>query len=177
MDITFRAVRRDNFTRVIDMKVAPGQENFVASNLYSIAEASLEPSWMPLAIYAGEELVGFAMFGRDDETRRWWIMRYMIGIEHQGKGYGTAALLELINLMVERHGCREVFLDYAADNEIAGRLYARAGFVPTREEAGAIEARLDLTGRGLIRDPGDNRRRPGELPTDAPSPQYPAADA
>src|SRR5215207_2297179 len=77
MAITFRAVTRDNFSRVIDMKVAPGQENFVASNLYSIAEASLEPSWTPLAIQAGEELVGFAMFGQDDETGRWWIMRYM----------------------------------------------------------------------------------------------------
>ena len=72
-------------------------------------------------------------------------MRYMIGIEHQGKGYGLAALSRLIDLMVERHGCREVFLDYSSSNEIAGRLYARAGFVPTREEAGGIEARLDLT--------------------------------
>ena len=132
---------------------------------------------MPLAIQAGEELVGFAMFGRDDSTGQCWIMRYMIDVAHQSKGYGTAALSGLLDLMVERHGCREVFLDYASGNEIAGRLYARAGFVPTREEAGAIEARLDLTGRGLIRDPGDNRRRPGELPTDAPSPQHPAADA
>ena len=44
MDITVRAVTRDNFSRVIDMKVSPGQEDFVASNLYSIAQASLEPS-------------------------------------------------------------------------------------------------------------------------------------
>jgi diamine N-acetyltransferase len=145
VDITFQPVTRANFTRVIDLKVAPEQEDFVSPNVYSLAEAYVQPSWTPLAIHAGDELVGFAMFGRDDESGRWWIMRYMIGIEHQGKGYGLAALSRLIDLMVERHGCREVFLDYSSSNEIAGRLYARAGFVPTREEAGGIEARLDLT--------------------------------
>jgi diamine N-acetyltransferase len=143
-------VTRENFTRVIGLKVAPEQEDFVSPNLYSLAEAYVEPSWTPLAIHAGDELVGFAMFGRDDETGRWWIMRYMIDLEHQGKGYGSAALRPLIDLMVERHGCREVFLDYALTNKIAARLYERAGFVPTREEAGAIEARLDLTEYSLL---------------------------
>lgn len=52
-------------TGVIGTKVTPEQEDFVAPNLYSIAEAYVEPSWTPLAIYAGEELVGFSMFGRD----------------------------------------------------------------------------------------------------------------
>ena len=149
MDITFHPLTRDTFSRVIDMKVAPGQENFVAPNLYSIAEASLESSWTPLAISAGDALVGFALFGCDDRTGRWWIMRYMIDAEHQSKGYGTAALPELIDLMVERHGCREIFLGYDPGNDVAERLYARAGVVPTGEmEAGEIGARLDLTGRG-----------------------------
>ena len=149
LDITFRPVTRENFSRVIEMKVAPEQEEFVAPNLYSIAEAFVEPSWTPLAIYAGEELVGFAEFGHDDQTGRWWIMRYMIGAEHQGKGYGSAGLPRLIDLMVKRHGCRELFLGYAPGNDVAERLYARVGFVSTGEmEAGEIVARLDLAGRG-----------------------------
>jgi diamine N-acetyltransferase len=143
MDITFRPVTRENFSAVTELKVTPEQAEFVAPNLYSLAEAYLEPTWTPLAIHAGDHLVGFAMFGRDDETGRWWIMRYMIDARHQGRGYGTAALPGLIDLIVARHGCSELFLGYEPDNEVAGRLYARMGFLPTGEiEGGEIVARL-----------------------------------
>ena len=146
MDITFRPVTRANFTAVTELTVSPDQADFVAPNLYSLAEAAIEPSWTPLAIYVGEDLVGFAQFGRDDETGRWWIMRYMIDAQHQGRGYGTAALPALIDLMVERHGCGEIFLGYEPSNDVAERLYARVGFVPTGEMVrGQIVARLDLT--------------------------------
>ena len=96
MDITFRPVTWENFSAVIALTVTPEQAEFVAPNLYSIAEAYIEPSWTPLAIHAGHVLVGFAEFGRDDQTGRWWIMRFMIGAEHQGKGYGTSALRGLM---------------------------------------------------------------------------------
>jgi diamine N-acetyltransferase len=145
MDITLQPVTRQNFARVIDLKVAPDQANFVAPNLYSIAEASVEPDWTPLAILAGETVVGFAMFGLEEGAGRWWIIRFMIDAEHQGKGYGTTALRELIDLMAERHAPREILLGYEPENIIAERLYARFGFVPTGElEDGEIIARLDV---------------------------------
>jgi diamine N-acetyltransferase len=145
MDITFRPVTRANFSAVVELTVAPEQTEFVASNLYSLAEAAIEPTWTPLAIYAGDDLVGFALFGRDDETGSWWIMRYMIDAQHQGRGYGTAALPKLIDLMIERHGCGEIFLGYEPSNDVAERLYARMGFVPTGEMVGSeMVARLGL---------------------------------
>ena len=145
MDITFRPVTRENFAAVTELTVAPGQAEFVASNLYSLAEAYVESTWTPLAIHAGDQLVGFAMFGRDDETGRWWIMCYMIDADYQGRGYGTAALPGLIDLIVERHGCSELFLGYEPSNEVASRLYARMGFAPTGEMTGGeIVARLDI---------------------------------
>ena len=50
--------------------------------------------------------------------------------------------------MVERHGGRDLFLSYIPDNDIAERLYARVGFVPTGEvEDGEIVARVDLADR------------------------------
>jgi diamine N-acetyltransferase len=146
MDITFRPVTRENFSAVIKLTVTPEQEEFVSPNLYSLAETYVEPTWTPLATYAGNQLVGFAMFGRDDATGQWWIMRYLIDTRHQGRGYGTAALPQLIDLIVERHGCNELFLGYDPSNEVAKRLYARMGFVPTGEMfEGEIVARLDLT--------------------------------
>ena len=146
MDITFQPVTRENFSAVIELTITPEQEEFVSSNIYSLAETYVEPTWTPLAIYAGDALVGFAMFGRDDETGQWWIMRYLIDTRHQGRGYGTAALPLLIDLIVERHGCTELFLGYDPSNEVAKRLYARMGFAPTGEMfEGEIVARLDLT--------------------------------
>ena len=169
MDITFRPVTWANFSDVIGLTITLEQAEFVSSNLYSIAEAYLEPSWTPLAIYAGDALVGFAMFGRDDETGRWWIMRYMIDARYQGRGYGTAALPRLIDLIVERHGCSELFLDYSPGNEVAGRLYARMGFVPTGEvEAGEILARLDLA---------TSRLRAGGNATEGATPRHAVRDS
>ena len=75
MDISFRPVTRENFSAVVELTVRPEQADFVSPNLYSLAEVAIEPSWTPLAIYAGDDLVGFALFGRDDETGHWWIMR------------------------------------------------------------------------------------------------------
>ena len=150
MNITLRPVTRANFSDVVALTVTSEQADFVAPNVYSIAETYLERTWTPLAIYAGDDLVGFTLvgftlFGRDDETGRWWLMRYMIDARHQGRGYGTAALRRVIDLMVERHGCDEIFLDYSPDNDVAGRLYERIGFVPTGEVLGGeIVARLDL---------------------------------
>ena len=144
-DISFQPVARENFSAVVELTVRPEQADFVSPNLYSLAEAAIEPSWTPLAIYAGDDLVGFALFGRDDESGRWWIMRYMIDAQHQGRGYGTAALPVLIGLMVERHGCDEIFLGYEPSNDGAERLYARVGFAPTGEIVGSeIVARLGL---------------------------------
>lgn len=145
MTITLHPVTRQNFSDLVRLKVTPEQEDFVAPNLYSIAEAYVEPLWTPLAIHAGDGLVGFAMFGQDPETGRWWIIRFMIGAAHQGHGHGTAALRALVSLMAERHGCREIFLGYVPGNAIAERLYATAGFHPTGEiEHGEIVARLEL---------------------------------
>ena len=50
------------------------------------------------------------MYGLDPDTGRWWIIQFMIAVAHQDRGYGAAALEALIRLMVERHGCPEIFL-------------------------------------------------------------------
>jgi diamine N-acetyltransferase len=143
--ITLQPVTRANFDDVVRQKVAPGQEHFVAPNTYSLAEASVEPSWTPLAVCAGETVVGFAMVGLEEGKDRWWIIRFMIGADHQSNGYGTAALRALVELMVKRHAPRAIYLGYEPDNTIAERLYARFGFIPTGEiEEGEVIARLDV---------------------------------
>jgi diamine N-acetyltransferase len=131
--VSLEPVNRANFNVCITLKVAPDQEDFVASNLYSIAQSAIEPTWVPLAIVHDETVVGFAMYGHDVETGQWWIIRMMIGAEHQGKGYGHAAMNALVARIVALHGADEIRLGCVLGNDRAKRLYERHGFRDTGE--------------------------------------------
>lgn len=65
-------------------------EQFVASNVISIAQSKYIPKMETKAIYEDEEMVGFVMYGIDEGEL--WIMRYMIDYRHHGKGFGKLAL-------------------------------------------------------------------------------------
>jgi diamine N-acetyltransferase len=126
--ISLREVTPENFDEVIQLKVREDQKNFVASNLFSLAEARVFPLRSPLAIYAGEILVGFLMYTYLAETRRHWIFRLMIGAEHQGRGYGRAAMRLLIARMAALPGCAEIYISYEPENDVARQLYLSLGF-------------------------------------------------
>jgi diamine N-acetyltransferase len=133
MTVTLRQITRDNLWAVVDLKLHPGQEAFVADNIDSIANAYVEPTFVPLGVYAGDALVGFAMYGQHPKTGAWWVIRLMIDREHQGKGYGRAAMEEVIAMMAERVGCDEIVTSFNPANAVALGLYTSLGFQPTGE--------------------------------------------
>ncbi len=133
MTVTLRPITRDNLWAVVDLKLHPGQEDFVEDNVASIANAYVEPTFVPLAVYAGDALVGFAMYGQHPDTGAWWVIRLMIDRAHQGKGYGRAAMEAVIETMAERVGCAEVVTSIVPSNAVAAGLYASLGFRPTGE--------------------------------------------
>src|SRR5215208_6796425 len=63
-----RPVTKDNWKELIKLKVSDDQTHFVASNLYSIAEAQFgfddEGRWdlYPFGVYVDGEPVGFVMY-------------------------------------------------------------------------------------------------------------------
>ncbi len=60
-EVHLEQVTPENVRAVCDLRVAPAQESFVASNAVSLAEAYVhEVAWCR-AVYAGEDLVGFVM--------------------------------------------------------------------------------------------------------------------
>lgn len=141
--ITLRPITRDNVRPVIRLVVAPEQDGFVAPNVRSLAQAYVEPDWVPLAIYAGEEPVGFAMYGPDPETGLWWLIRYMIAAEHQRRGYGRAAL-PLVIARIREATTGPILLGCDSGNHGALALYASFGFAPTGEiEDDEVIHRLD----------------------------------
>jgi diamine N-acetyltransferase len=131
MEVTLKEITKDNWRQCIDLKVGPGQQDFVASNLYSIAESKFEPDWAPQAIYQGEMMVGFTMYGPDPSTGSYWIIRLMVDERHQGQGYGRAAMQEIITRLKAIPNCTEIKISFAPENRIAERLYRSLGFQST----------------------------------------------
>ncbi len=122
-----------NFKECINLKVAESQTSFVASNVMSIAQSKIHPAFNPRAIYASEEIVGFAMFGLDADDGRYYLIRLMIDEKHQRKGYGKAAVLAVMEKMRETEDCREIYLSFVPENAGAEKLYDSLGFRRTGE--------------------------------------------
>ena len=78
----------------------------------------------------------------------------MIDREHQGKGYGRAAMEAVIAMMAERVGCEEIMTSFNPANAVARDLYTSLGFQPTGEiEDDEPLLRLQLADRRSVRDP------------------------
>ncbi len=126
--IQLREITVENFEEVIALQVAQGQEAWVAPNVRSIAESRLYPAAVPLAICADGRPVGFVMYELDPEDGEYWLCRLMIDHRHQGKGYGRAALEQVLARIQQDAAHDRVFLSVEPDNEAAAQLYESVGF-------------------------------------------------
>lgn len=125
--VLLRAVDKNNWLACVALKVAESQETFLPSNLSSIAGAQFYPDSRSRAIYANDDLVGYALYGIDETTGLWKIFRLMIDEKSQGKGYGKAAM-KLILEDIRQEKAEVVLVRYNLENEIARRLYESLGF-------------------------------------------------
>ena len=147
MSVEFRGIDRANFYPLLKMDPGDGGK-FVASNAVSLAEAWLHyehHDTHPFAVYHTEELVGFMMVHEDRAKGVLDLWRLAIAREHQGRGYGSAALSRLIALAREsgRYTC--IAIGYMEGNDRARHIYEKLGFRPTGlVEDGEIIMRLDL---------------------------------
>ena len=136
--ITLRPITEENRAAVLALRVHDDQP-FVAPNEVSLRqadEANAEDPGVarPFAIYADEKLVGFCMFAFDpdgeDADDRYWLWRFMIDKNEQGKGYGQAALNEIIRYF-KQNGADVLYLSTEPENERGLHLYHKAGFRET----------------------------------------------
>lgn len=115
---------------------APGsafehQKNFVAPNVYSIAQAYIHyGSAFPYGIY--------------QEDQEFWLWRLMIDEKFQRQGLGREAV-KLALVKFREMGASEVFLSYEPENHGADALYRSFGWLPTGKiEHGEIVMLLKL---------------------------------
>lgn len=147
-EVRLENVTARNWRAVARLKLAPGQKDLVASNLYSIAQSKFDPNSHPRAVYAGKELVGFLMYDvweTTEKTREASIYRFMIDRKHQGKGYGRAALARALGEIRATPGVKKISIGYMPENALAKSFYASFGFVEVgMDEDGEVEAELNL---------------------------------
>ena len=140
-----------NFDALIDLEVNEEQKNYVANNIYSLAEAYATKAEgrfaLPLGIYDGETPVGFLMVGYDYpdfcdgevpeyQKNSYLIWRFMIDKNYQRKGYGRAAMQQALEL-VRSFPCGEseyCWISYEPENEAARNLYLSFGFEEKPED-------------------------------------------
>ena len=142
MIIKLEPVNKDNRDAVLSLSVREDQP-FVASNEVSLREAAETNEEhpgvaRPFAILADGRLVGFCMFAVDpedeDEDGRYYLWRFMIDKAEQGKGYGQAALSEIIRYF-RALGADRILLSTEPENERGLHVYHKAGF----RETGCID--------------------------------------
>ena len=150
--IRLEKVNTGNFDDLIRLTPDEEGKNYVASNIYSLAEAYANLSAgryaQPFGIYNGETPVGFLMIGYDivdeddDPEKQYYIRnsyliwRLMIDREHLHKGYGKAAMKLALDF-IRTFPCGPADYCWTSDepeNEVACRLYKSFGFSETGEK-------------------------------------------
>ena len=157
MKVILEPIDRSNFLKLFHMQLRPEQSTFVTPPRWTLARCYVRFfgdsfEHLPHLIRAGDEVVGYATTVCDpDSADNYWIDDIMIAAEHQGKGSGRIAMVEVLKMIVARYPrCRAVQLTCFRANTNAAALYMSMGFAPTGgvdEEFG--EPNYKLTGEAL----------------------------
>ena len=138
MTIRLEPVNDDNRDAVLALSVREDQP-FVATNAVSLRQADETNGESPgvarpFGICADGRLVGFCQFAfapeAEDEDDRYWLWRFMIDRSEQGRGYGQAALREIIRYFRD-NGADRLYLSTEPENELGMHIYRKAGFRET----------------------------------------------
>lgn len=138
MTVTLRPLTKENWRSVYRLTdtMTDEQKHFVAPNGFSMLEAIWDHEiFTAFGIFDDDTPVGFFMRGYDADEKSHWVVRLMIGGEHQRKGYGRAALGLAIEQFKAMPGCKEVYISFEPNNHGARALYESLGF----EDTGRIE--------------------------------------
>ena len=151
--VRLEEITDQNHDAVCALRVHPAQELFVSSVAQSLEEAAATPRARPWyrAIYSGEEPVGFVMLswnvppGHPGIIGPYFLWKLLIDQHHQRRGFGRAALAQVIDL-IRADGATELLTSYQPGDGEPWPFYQRFGFQPTGEiDHGEIVLRLALS--------------------------------
>lgn len=113
------------------LDVSKAQEDYVASTMYSLAEAKVYTENIPLSVYNDDVMVGFLMYQLDPNDKEYWITRLLIDKKYQNLGYGTKAMHLLLEKLKKDHNIEQVLISFDPENQVAEKMYVNMGFRDT----------------------------------------------
>lgn len=147
--INLKSLDRKNWIQCARLSLDESQKDYVAPNVYSIAESKVEEHYCPRVICFNNDVIGFLMYCVEtdppDETL-FWLFRFMIDKNNQAKGYGSEALQMAIDEIFTK-GAKRIRTMYKSSNHCAEKLYKKLGFIETGEydECGDIILELNIS--------------------------------
>lgn len=143
-----RAITEENFIAAFNLRLAPGQEEYVSHPIRSLAQAYVyRNQCQPFGIYAEDKMIGYVMVIYDYDIPEYDIWHMMIDESMQRQGYGGEALDRVIEyIRTKPFGDSDrVALTCNKGNPIARRLYENKGFSATGvEDEDEIELVLEV---------------------------------
>ena len=132
VDLNLEPVTAGNWRDCAALTVHPDQQQFVNAVTYYLCLCTYGDTWHPLAAVRDGEVVGFCMWGIDDDRSR-WIGGVVVDAARQRTGIGRAMIQALLDRFAAEPDCPNVALSYVPENKAARALYASLGFVETGE--------------------------------------------
>ena len=130
--IELRPVTSANWQACAALNVRADQTRFVAPVTYYLCLCTYGDTWQPMAVVRDDLVVGFCMWGIDDDGSA-WIGGLLVDQSQQRTGVARAAVNALVDRFAGEPRCPGIALSYAPDNEAARALYRSIGFVETGE--------------------------------------------
>ena len=146
-EVSLREITQENLREILMLsrEMMPGQDQMVAPNAVSIAQAHYnEHAWFR-GIYAADKPVGFIMLYDNADKGEYFLWRLMVSGPHQGKGFGRMAMERLIEYVRTCPNAKELKASYVPIPGGPWPFYRSLGFKPTGEKEGdEIVIRLEL---------------------------------
>ena len=132
--ITLQKVGESNFIACFSLKLDAQQEKFVSHPIRSLAQAYVYyKQCTPFAVCHDGQVIGYLMVIYDYDEEAYFIWHLMIDIQHQGRGYGRAAMeAALTYIRTKPFGDSGIVrLTVNPENRTACGLYRALGFSET----------------------------------------------
>ena len=125
-----KTITKDNWFQAVSLRVREDQVNLVASNAVSLAQLNFLENFHAKGIYQDDDMIGFTLYGIDEDDHEYWIYRLMIDQKHQGNGYGKEAIQLIIDNIrhIKEDHHQTITLSYEPSNAHAKRVYDKMGF-------------------------------------------------
>lgn len=144
MVVTLKEVSLQNYWDVLSLTVLKEQEEFVAPNAVSLAEAYVYEkngdAIFPLAIYDDNNLIGFTMLAYDDKIGisqgNYLLFRLMFDQNFQGQGYFKLAMDAILKWIASDtlRTANYLWISYEPENTHAQLCYLTYGFLETGDK-------------------------------------------